>query len=117
MVEKSILDAFHIMWNKFPEPVLLIQKDRTVLAVNALAQKAGVKPGIKCFILNPEGAPGGKCRHCRADEALGQGVAIRAEVTGKGKTLTTYWIPLDETSDIYVHFTLGYAEMLGMLKQ
>ncbi len=114
MVDKSILDAFHIMWKKFPEPVLLIQKDRTVLAVNALAQAAGIKPGIKCFILNPEGAPDGKCRHCRADEALGQGVAIRTEVTRNGKTLNTYWIPLDEASDVYVHFTLGFADMMGM---
>ncbi|SPF44983.1 conserved hypothetical protein [Syntrophobacter sp. SbD1] len=114
MADKSILDAFHIMWNKFPEPVLLIQKDRTVLAVNALAQTAGVQPGIKCFTLNPEGAPDGKCRQCRANEALGQGVATRSEVTRNGKTLSTYWIPLDEPSDIYVHFTLGFADMMGI---
>ena len=114
MVDKSILDAFHFMWKKFPEPVLLIQKDRTVLAVNLLAQKVGVQPGIKCFLLNPEGAPGGKCRQCQADEALGQGAAIRTEATRNGKTLTTYWIPLDEASDIYVHFTLGFADMMGI---
>jgi hypothetical protein len=114
MVDKSILDAFHLMWNKFPEPVLLIQKDRTVLAVNLMAQKAGVQPGIKCFSLNPEGAPDGKCRQCRADEALGQSVAMHAEVTRNDKTLRTYWIPLDDASDIYVHFTLGFADMMGI---
>ena len=54
MIDQSIMDAFSMMWGKFPEPVMLVQKDRTILAVNALAQTAGIQTGIKCFTLIPK---------------------------------------------------------------
>ena len=54
MVEQRILEAFEMMWGPFPEPVMLIHRDRTVLAVNDFARSMGVQAGIKCFSLNPE---------------------------------------------------------------
>ncbi len=31
MIEQKILDAFETMWGPFPEPVMLIHRDRTIL--------------------------------------------------------------------------------------
>lgn len=63
MIEPRILDAFQTMWGPFPEPVMLIQKDRTVLAVNDLARKIGIPSGIKCHSLNKDHGAGGCSRH------------------------------------------------------
>ncbi len=69
MVEDRILEAFQTMWGPFPEPVMLIHKDRTILASNDLARTMGVPTGAKCFSLNPE-AVTTPCRKCKANLAL-----------------------------------------------
>jgi len=37
-VDPSIIEAFDLMWGQFPEPVTLVHKHRTVLAVNEAGQ-------------------------------------------------------------------------------
>ena len=71
MVDQKILEAFQLMWGPFPEPVMLVHKDRTILAVNDLCRSIGTPIGIKCFSLNMEG---GKttCKRCKANMALRQ---------------------------------------------
>ncbi len=112
MVEQRILEAFEMMWGPFPEPVMLIHRDRTVLAVNDFARSMGVQAGIKCFSLNPEAA-GARCKHCKADFALGEQRAACIERTRNGNRVITYWMPLKEEKDVYVHFGVGLAEAMG----
>ncbi|MBT8340781.1 MAG: hypothetical protein HKP58_20185 [Desulfatitalea sp.] len=114
MINQTILNAFNTMWQNFPEPVMLIQKDRTILAVNAMAQSAGIQPGIKCFTLNPEEKVQDHCSLCRADQALSAGRAEILETTLGDKPATAYWVPLDGSDSLYLHFTTGYANMLGL---
>ena len=115
MIEARILDAFQTMWGPFPEPVMLIQKDRTVLAVNDLARKIGIPPGIKCNTLNKDLGADGNCRKCKANVALRTGETVRTEeLVGEIKVLG-YWMPLAEAPEVYVHFGIGTAAVMAGL--
>jgi hypothetical protein len=112
-MEQNILDAFQTMWGPFPEPVMLIQKDRTILAVNDLARTVGVPPGIKCFKLNQEEGMT-NCKRCKANLALREERTVCTEETQNGKRVIGYWMPLKEQKDVYVHFGIGCAEAMGV---
>jgi hypothetical protein len=113
MLDQKILDAFQTMWGPFPEPVMLIQKDRTILAVNDLARSVGTPIGVKCFSLNPE-ARTTTCKQCKANLALHEERTVSTEETQNGKRIIGYWMPLKEEKDVYVHFGVGCAEAMGM---
>ena len=36
MSDNEIIQAFHLMWGNFPEPVMITQKSREMIAVNVL---------------------------------------------------------------------------------
>ncbi len=84
MLDQKILDAFQTMWGPFPEPVMLILKDRTILAVNDLARSVGTPTGVKCFSLNPE-ARTTTCKQCKANLALHEERTVCTEETQNGK--------------------------------
>ena len=48
MSNEEIIRAFHLMWDNFPEAVMITQKSREIIAVNNKAAEFGLKPGIKC---------------------------------------------------------------------
>lgn len=112
-MQQSILDAFQTMWGPFPEPVLLVQKDRTILAVNDFARSLGLSAGIKCFSFNPE-ARTTTCKQCKANLALREQRTVCAEDVQNGKPIISYWMPLKEEKDVYVHFGIGCAEAMGV---
>ena len=106
MIEDNVVAAFHLMWGKFPEAVMLIHKSREILAVNEEAKKLGRTPGMKCSQIGP---PEGH-RICQANKALAEQQAkyvkyIKAD--GSGKELIGVWLPLADGSDRYVHFSIG----------
>lgn len=113
MVDRNILEAFQAMWGTFPQPVMLIQKNRTILAVNDLAKKAGIATDIKCFTLNPETGGSTQCKHCKANEALriGEGVVEKGQKNGVG--FVAFWAPVKGVPDVYVHFGMGTAQFLA----
>jgi hypothetical protein len=114
MVDQHVLDSFQLMWGPFPEPVMLLQKDRTILAVNDLARTIGIPPGIKCFSLNPEtGGRNEHCSRCKANVALKSGETVCTEEEMGGKRVIGYWMPLKEVPDVYVHFGIGTAAAMG----
>jgi len=113
VIEPRILDAFQTMWGPFPEPVMLVHRDRTVLAVNDLARGIGIPTGIKCHSLNPAGAPDGHCQRCKANLALRTGETVCSEEEMGGKSIRGYWMPLKEAADVYVHFGIGTAEAMA----
>ncbi len=113
MIEQKILDAFETMWGPFPEPVMLIHKDRTILARNEFARTAGIAAGVKCFSLNPE-AVTGACKQCKANLALREHRTVCTEETRNGDRIIGYWMPLKDDREVYVHFGIGVAESMGM---
>ena len=38
---QNVIDAFHLMWNGFPEPVMLTHKSFKVLAINRACAARG----------------------------------------------------------------------------
>ncbi len=112
MLEQKYFDAFQTMWGPFPEPVMLIHKDRTILATNTLAKEIGIPAGIKCFSLNPE-AVTKCCKQCKAALALRENKTVSSEELQNGKRVIGYWMPLKEEKDVYVHFGIGTAEAMG----
>ena len=113
MVEQRILDSFQTMWGPFPEPVMLIHKSRTILAVNDFARKIGIPAGVKCFSLNPEVGPADDhCSRCKANLALKTGETVRTDEMMGEKRILGYWMPLKEVPDVYVHFGIGPGEAM-----
>lgn len=101
----SVIDAFHMMWNNFPEPASLVHKSRTVMAVNKAHQKLGIlKPGMNCAKLGDPAAHKG----CLANKAVASGAATYSYKQIDGKDKLGFWLPLDEYPEFFVHFGVGY---------
>ena len=99
MVESTVIDAFHMMWGSFPEPVRLIHRDRRVLAVNEIAASKGMEVGVYCYSVGtPE-----LHKVCSANEAL---------VSKKGQRINApdgrirFWSPVSNCPDVFVHFVI-----------
>ena len=99
-VPQNVIDAFHMMWDTFPERARLIHKDRTVLAVNRAAEKIGMTAGSHCYDGSPRRAP----RGCLANKALRENAGMYS-ASPEG-TRMPFWIPVDGVPDVYVHFSI-----------
>lgn len=103
MIDAKIVEAFHLMWGNFPEPVMLVHKTREILAVNEACRSAGGTPGIKCSQI---GSPD-RHKGCLANQAIASQQAAYSQNEVDGKTIIGYWIPIPGHPDIYVHFGVG----------
>ena len=112
-IAQQTIDAFEQMWGPFPEPVMLIHKNRTVVAANQLARAAGIQTETKCFSYNPEGAKGCS-KGCQAAVALREHRTVITDGEKNGTPIRGYWMPLAEAPDLYVHFGIGLAESMGI---
>ncbi len=108
--DPRLVEAFQLMWGNFPDPMMLVHKDRTILAVNDACAAQGTATGTKCFSYNP--APGevqnGACRLCQANKALKAGATMGCEGEFGSKRIRGYWIPLKGSNEVYVH---GYSSL------
>jgi hypothetical protein len=100
MVDNKLIESFHTMWDSFPSRVRLIQKDRTVLAVNKAAEKAGMAVRVKCIDTPSKDSHAG----CKANAALKERKGIYQ--LNADKSLVRFWIPVEGYDDIYVHFSI-----------
>jgi hypothetical protein len=108
--DPRLVEAFQLMWGNFPDPMMLVHKDRTILAVNGACSAQGTSAGTKCFSYNP--VPGdvanGACKQCRANEALKSGSPMGCEGNFGGKRIRGYWVPVAGSSEVYIH---GYSPL------
>ena len=97
MTVEEIIRAFHLMWDGFPEPILLIKKSREIVAANKKAEAFGIKVGSKCSSYGkPEQHKG-----CRCNEAADEKKTIAVTYKGPfGKDAYGYWIPLRSSRSI-----------------
>ena len=104
MTAEEVIRAFHLMWDGFPEPIMLIKKSREIVAANKKAESFGLKVGTKCSSYGkPEQHKG-----CRCNEAADEKKTIA--ITYKGpfdKDAYGYWIPLPEQPEYILHFSVG----------
>lgn len=107
-VKPDILKAFHLMWDPFPSTVLLVSRDRTVMASNQAALNRGFKLGMKCFQLTAEGIH----KHCKANVTLDDGIAQQTVVYSpiSKKVNNSYWLPIAGEKDLLVHVVIDISE-------
>lgn len=108
--DPRLVEAFQLMWGNFPDPMMLVHKDRTILAVNDACAKQGSAAGTKCFSYNPDPASveNNACKMCQANKALKAGTTIACDGNFGGQLIRGYWIPLKGSSEAYVH---GYTSL------
>jgi len=102
----ALVQTFLATWELFPEPVCLLERNRSIVAANALGRSFGMAQGAKCHSLNPE-AQGKACQDCRANEALDKRQAVISRTLLQGREIESYWIPLPDNDAYYIHFGIG----------
>ena len=101
-VSEEIRRNFHLFWDNYPAPVMLVHKDRTIVEANKAGQEIGYPVGTRCVDIGEKEHHAG----CRANVALREQAGMR-EVGWVGfmeRVLDAYWIPLAGAEDLYVHF-------------
>ena len=107
-ISDEIRNHFHLFCDNFPFPVMLVHKDRTILAVNKTAADQGFPTEIRCIEL-------GKKEHhkgCLANQALAEQTAQRlvAYTDFHNAVLDSYWIPLSGSDSLFLHFAADITE-------
>lgn len=97
---QALIDAFHLMWDHFPEPVQLANKKYEVVAVNPACALMGRVPGMVCIKHGPPEAHKG----CLAQQAIKEHQAKYVRNDSAGKEKLIYWLPIDGYPDHYIHF-------------
>ena len=108
-VTQEILDAFHLMWDLHPSPVMLVRANREIVAVNTTGKELGIPAGAKCFSLAGRESV---CKHCQANAALAEGKARRAGSYAEslGGFVDGYWTPLAGVPGLYLHYGNNISE-------
>jgi hypothetical protein len=107
-VSEEIRRNFHLFWDNFPFPVMLVYKDRTILDHNKAGETVGYIPGSRCADI------GSKEDHkgCQATQALREQNAKRVVgyVAPAKAVFDSYWVPLAGSEDVYLHFFTDITE-------
>lgn len=105
MSNEDIIRAFHLMWDNFPESVVITQRSREIVAVNKKAASFGLKAGIKCSSVGkPENHIG-----CQCNAACDTGEPQICTYDGAFGKAYGFWIPITEKPEWIIHFGVGYA--------
>lgn len=102
-LERDLAHSFHAMYDRFPEAVQLAYKDNRIVAVNP-PMHAIRKPGDYCTLPTGEGDFGNLLK-----QALQTRQTQWAQLPAKadGQVPISYWIPVPDHEDYYVHFVMG----------
>ena len=103
MSNEEIIRAFHLMWDNFPEAVMITQKSREIVAVNKKAAEFGLQVGVKCSSI---GAPENH-RGCQCNAACDTGEVQICTYEGAFGKAYGYWIPIPEKPEWIIHFGIG----------
>lgn len=101
-LERDLAHSFHAMYDRFPEAVQLAYKDNRIVAVNP-PMHAIRKPGDYCTLPTGEGDFGNLLK-----QALQTRQTQWAQLPAKadGQIPVSYWIPVPDHEDYYVHFVM-----------
>lgn len=113
MTDEEILNAFHAMWDNFPEPVTITQRSREIIAVNTAAANYGLKAGIKCSSIGkPEDHKG-----CLCNKAIDSKQGIGVSYEGPLGRAYGFWIPIAGRPEWVLHFSVGRTVQYDTLKR
>ena len=114
-ITQELSSNFHLFWDNFPFPVMLVRKDRTIVDLNKAGEALGCVPGTRCADLGKKEDHKG----CLANKALQEQTTMRtvAYQASYGMVLDSYWVPLAGEEDLYLHFSIDITEYAaGRLK-
>lgn len=105
--EKKVLEAFKIMWNEYPEPAMLINRGKRVMAINWACRQVGPHVGAFCHEI-------GGCQdinnRCLINHCLESRKAVHIKVGNGQKQWSIHWVPIDGCPDYCVHFFAGSGQ-------
>lgn len=105
--EQKIIEAFNIMWSKYPEPAMLIHRGKRVLALNWSCRNVGLKLGSFCHEISG-------CRDttgdCLINSCLDSRQAVHTKVNDGRKQWSIHWVPIENNPDYCVHFFAGSVD-------
>ena len=106
-ISEEIIRTFHLFWDNFPFPVMLLHKDRTIIDRNKAAETAGFPVGTRCADMGEKEYH----RGCQANVALKKGTAMRdvSFFEPANAVLDSYWVPLAGNDELYVHFSIDIS--------
>ncbi|MDO5294469.1 MAG: hypothetical protein Q4F05_17180 [bacterium] len=99
-VEPKIIEAFHQMWDTFPGMARLIDKNHVVHAANESAMLNGYVSDICCVTVGDMESHKG----CLAWKTILQNMA---HVDRPSEQVIRGWMPVQDNTDLFVHFTLS----------
>lgn len=107
-ISEEVRRNFHLFWDNFPFPVMLVRKDRTILEANRLGEEIGCPVGTRCVDIGEKPHHAG----CRANKALSEKAGVRevAYYEHLKQVVDGYWIPLAGVEDVFVHFGIDITE-------
>lgn len=107
-ISDDIRSSFHLFWDNFPSPVMLVHKNRTIIEANKAGQAIGCPVGTRCVDIGEKQYHAG----CRANAALREQAGVRevGYIEHLGIVMDSYWIPLAGVEDLYVHFGIDITE-------
>jgi len=103
VINEELVNSFRMMWGKFPAPVVLIHKSKTIVSSNEQAQilsEGKLTCGLKCTAMP------GDHKNCKANQALKEQMAKTSPFELNGVPNLSYWVPVDGEADYYLHFCL-----------
>lgn len=99
---------FHLFWDNHPAAVILIDKNRSIIEINKVAEERGYPVGVPCISM------GEKKHHasCKLNIALRKKISVRnvEYIDFLDQVVDTYWIPLAGEEDLYIHFANDITE-------
>ena len=108
-VKPETITSFKAMWNLHPGIVLLLNKDRNILATNKAGEKMGISPEMKCYSL---GGGSNICAGCKGNASLHKGVGMNKVAYSEvmKQCIDSYWIPVEGEEGVFVHFGNDISE-------
>lgn len=110
--EEEIVQAFHLMWDIYPEQVRLIDRHFRVVAGNPAYTGAGGQVEVQCNV-----GPAEMHKGCQAMTALKSGETKSIRAQAGDAVFESFWIPVAGEEDYYVHFTNGLNEAIRRMKE
>ena len=108
-VDAKLIEAFHLMFDHFPEAAQLTHKSKQIVALNPACEAMGRKVGMICA---KHGAPEAH-KGCLAAKAIKEQKAkwSKAErVILDGQNPVIFWLPITGYPDFFIHFGVGYMK-------
>ena len=108
-VDEKLIEAFHLMFDHFPEGVQLAHKSKRVVALNPACEAMGRKIGMICATHGPAEAHKG----CLAHKTIKYHAAawVKGAQPGPGGQVpVVFWLPVDGYPDFFIHFGVGYMK-------